>query len=146
MKAISEIQNKLSYDSSDYRRSLDWWPDLLHTLIQRVTAIYSSLVSAVTSSLLLLGSGFQRRKFPFLWVPELSPTSATGFSKQQLTKLRLSNSTHSPTDRLVLLITSRHRPHIKHCFSLAVHGPLPRNGRCIVDYFAVVAWQWVYLP
>jgi hypothetical protein len=30
-------------------------------------------------------SGFQRRTFPFLWVPELSPVSATSFSQQQLT-------------------------------------------------------------
>jgi hypothetical protein len=32
----------------------------------------------------LLGSGFQWRTFPFLWVPELSPTSATSFSQLQL--------------------------------------------------------------
>jgi hypothetical protein len=31
------------------------------------------LVSTVTSSLLLLGSGFQRRMIPFLQVPELFP-------------------------------------------------------------------------
>jgi hypothetical protein len=38
------------------------------------------LVSTVTSSLPLLGSGFQRRIFPFLLVPNLSPASATSFS------------------------------------------------------------------
>jgi hypothetical protein len=37
------------------------------------------LMSTVTSSLSLLGSGFQRRTFPFLWVPELSPVSAASF-------------------------------------------------------------------
>jgi hypothetical protein len=47
--------------------------------------ITNTLMSTVTSSLLLLGSGFQRRTFPFLWVPELSPASATSFSHQQLT-------------------------------------------------------------
>jgi hypothetical protein len=41
-----------------------------------------TLVSTVTP---LLGSGFQRRAFPLLWVPELSPASATSFSQQQLT-------------------------------------------------------------
>jgi hypothetical protein len=29
---------------SDHRRDLDWWPDLLHTLIQRVTTLNSSLL------------------------------------------------------------------------------------------------------
>jgi hypothetical protein len=37
------------------------------------------------SSLPLLGSDFQRRTFPFLWIPELFPTSATSFSLQQFT-------------------------------------------------------------
>jgi hypothetical protein len=51
--------------TSDYRRVLDWWPNLLHILIQRVPTLYSSLlhthtlVFTVTSSLPLLGSGFQ---------------------------------------------------------------------------------------
>jgi hypothetical protein len=47
-----------------------------------------------TSSLPLLGSGFQQRAFPFLWVPKLSPALATSFSQQQLTTpepKRLSN-------------------------------------------------------
>jgi hypothetical protein len=40
-----------------------------------------------------LCSCFQRRTFPFLWFPELSPASATSFSQQQLTteSQRLSN-------------------------------------------------------
>jgi hypothetical protein len=32
----------------------------------------------------LLGSGFQRRTFPFLWVPERSPTHLPGFHFLQL--------------------------------------------------------------
>jgi hypothetical protein len=43
-----------------------------------------TLLSMVTSSLPLLGSGFQRRTLPILWVPELSPASATSFSQQPL--------------------------------------------------------------
>jgi hypothetical protein len=39
------------------------------------------LVSTVMSSMPLLGNGFQRRTFPYFRVPELSPTSATGFSQ-----------------------------------------------------------------
>jgi hypothetical protein len=41
--------------------------------------ITRTLVSTVTSSLPLFGSGFQRRTFPFLRVPKLSPASATSF-------------------------------------------------------------------
>jgi hypothetical protein len=44
----------------------------------RVT-ITHTLVTTVTSSLTLFGSGFQRRTLPLLWVPELSPASATSF-------------------------------------------------------------------
>jgi hypothetical protein len=33
----------------DYRRGLDWWPDLLHPLIQRVTTLYKSLLHTHTS-------------------------------------------------------------------------------------------------
>jgi hypothetical protein len=45
--------------------------------------------------------------FPFLWVPELSPASATSFSQQQLTTTehqRLSNYlTNSPTNSQLLI-------------------------------------------
>jgi hypothetical protein len=64
---------------------LDWWLDLLYTLIQSVTILYSSLLHThtpmftCTSLLPLLGTGFQRRTFPFLWVPGLSPASVTIF-------------------------------------------------------------------
>jgi hypothetical protein len=56
-----------------------------------VTTAYT-LVSTITSSWPLLGSGFQCRTFSFFWVPELSPTSATKNSSQRLNPHRLSNS------------------------------------------------------
>jgi hypothetical protein len=46
--------------------------------------ITHTIVFTVTSSLPLLGSGFQRQTFPFLWVLEVSPALATSFSQQQL--------------------------------------------------------------
>jgi hypothetical protein len=46
-----------------------------HTLVFSVCCLHQSLS----------GNGFQLRMFPFLWVPELSPASATSFSQQQLT-------------------------------------------------------------
>jgi hypothetical protein len=63
----------------DYRWVLDWWPDLLDSLIHCVTTLYSSLLRTwlVMCSLSLLGSYFQWQRFPFLWVPKLSPVSAT---------------------------------------------------------------------
>jgi hypothetical protein len=95
----------------DYSRGFDWWPDLLHTLIQRITTLYISLLhtlmSTVTYTLPLLGRGFQRRTFSFLWIPELSPASATSFSQQQLTTTQLQRSsnslTHSPTNWTISL-------------------------------------------
>jgi hypothetical protein len=45
-----------------------------HTDLLRLLCLYQSS-----------GNGFQWRTFPFLWVPELSPASATSFSQQQLT-------------------------------------------------------------
>jgi hypothetical protein len=47
--------------------------------------ITHTLVCTVKYSLPLLGSGFQLRLFPFLWVPKLSSASATSFYQQQLT-------------------------------------------------------------
>jgi hypothetical protein len=37
--------------------------------------ITTAHVKSSQSSLIVAWSGFQRRTFPFLWVPELSPTS-----------------------------------------------------------------------
>jgi hypothetical protein len=48
----------------------------------------------------LFSSGFQRWTFPFLWVLELSPASATSFSQQQLTTTELQQSSNSLTDQL----------------------------------------------
>jgi hypothetical protein len=134
-----------------------WLRFRIHCYIHRV-------VSTVTSSLPLFGSGFQRRTFPFLRVPELSPASATSFSQQQLTATepqRLSNSlthqtnsTQSLTNRLTplhwltdwthssltaLFIISRHGPHRKYRSSVAAYGPFLSNGRYLVVCFAVVA-------
>jgi hypothetical protein len=75
-----------------------------YTLQYTVTRTHTNihvLVSTVTSSLPLLDSAFQRRTFPFLWVSELSPASATNFSQQQLTRTeRSSLITHSLTHQL----------------------------------------------
>jgi hypothetical protein len=40
-------------------------------------------VFSVTVCIALLSSGFQRQAFPFVWVPELSPDSATSFCNSQ---------------------------------------------------------------
>jgi hypothetical protein len=75
----------LSRVQSDYRRLLDLWPDLLDAYATRYYTSYVTIInthtlaSTVTSSLLLLGRGFQRRTFLFLWASELSSASVTGF-------------------------------------------------------------------
>jgi hypothetical protein len=60
------------------------YSDTAHDHILHLT-ITHALVSTVTSSLPLLGSGFQRPTFPFFCVPKLFPPSATSLYHQQLT-------------------------------------------------------------
>jgi hypothetical protein len=61
------------------------------------TARDYTLQFTVTSSLPLLGSGFQRRTFSFRWVPELSPASSTSFLEQQLKTAEPQQSSNSLT-------------------------------------------------
>jgi hypothetical protein len=63
----------------------------------------------------LLGSGFQRRTFLFLWVAELSLASVTSFPQQQIT----TSEPQQLSNKRVLLITPRHGPRHKHRFSVA---------------------------
>jgi hypothetical protein len=51
-----------------------------------------TLVSTVTSSLPLLGSGFQRRTFPFFWAPELSRSQLPASNSSSLQWLSPSSS------------------------------------------------------
>lgn len=104
----------LSCAWSDYRWVLNWWSDILDSLIHSAWLHFTfhyyihtrahTLVPTVMSSLPLLGSGFQRRMSPFLSIAELSPASAASFSQQQLTRTEpqwLSNSVaHQPHDSL----------------------------------------------
>jgi hypothetical protein len=118
----------------------------------KVLQTRSLLGNAVCTS--LLGSGFQRRTFPFLWVPELSPASATIFSTDCLPAVSLSTQTLGlsangccpslyslDTDRTentasnsssivscmpVVAITWRL---LSHCLAMGVFAePLPSNG------------------
>jgi hypothetical protein len=58
---------------SDYRWGLDWWFDLLYTLIQSMTTLVTHmLVFAVTSSQPLLNSGVNGRRSLSSGFPELS--------------------------------------------------------------------------
>jgi hypothetical protein len=52
---------------------------LWYSVWLRFTAHYYTHYCPVTFFLPLLGSGFQRLTFPFLWAPELSPASAARF-------------------------------------------------------------------
>jgi hypothetical protein len=69
----------------DYRGFwIDWWPDLLESLIQHMTTLYSRPLYTVMSSQPVLGSDFHWQMFPFLRVPELSPASTTTSFSQKL--------------------------------------------------------------
>jgi hypothetical protein len=59
----------------------DTEPD--YNLQYTVTQTHIHTLSTVASSLPLLGSGFQRWTFPFLWVPKLTPASASNSSSSQ---------------------------------------------------------------
>jgi hypothetical protein len=133
----------LSRNFSDYRRVLDWWSDLLDTLIQRVTTLYSPLLhmhtcihSHIFTSRCLVAAS-NRGRSPSSGFPVcLTATAHHGWTATVL------SPTNQPINRLseiVLPITSRHGPRRKHRSSVAVYGPLRSNGRCIFAYFTVVA-------
>jgi hypothetical protein len=48
---------------SDYRRVLDWWLDILHSLITRDYNLQITIVHRLVFTVMLLGSGIQRRMF-----------------------------------------------------------------------------------
>jgi hypothetical protein len=86
--------NNVTWWSVTIHGDLDWWPDLLDSLIQRATILCTLLhthtpVSTVTSSMPLFGSGFQRWTFPFFWVLEpsaLPPLPASYSNSSQLNR------------------------------------------------------------
>jgi SRSO17 transposase len=92
----------------------------------------------------------------------LSTTLSTSSSQQQLTttepqhplsysltQQRQSRSYIRPTvsrpvcpgikTHQILMLISWHGTHRKHHLSVVLYGPLPRNGRCIVENFVIVA-------
>jgi hypothetical protein len=84
-----------------------WHSAWLHFTVHCYTHI---AVPAATSSLSLLGSGFQRRTFPFLWVPELSRPQLPASNSNSSQQLNLNSPLTHWLHWLVLLITSRHEP------------------------------------
>jgi hypothetical protein len=93
-----------------------WIGNWIYWTLQHTTRDYTlqitithRLVFSATVFTELLGSGFQRLTFPFLWFPKLFPASASSFCNCQLTACRLSLGSWSS-----LYIYSRHRLHRKH--------------------------------
>jgi hypothetical protein len=104
------------------------------------------LVFTVTSSLPLLGSGFQRRTFLPCGFPNSPRPQVPASPINSSQRLNRSGSLNSPTNSsVVLLIPSRHGPRRQHHFPLlyplvAVEAylflePLLINGCCVVTYF-----------
>jgi hypothetical protein len=154
-----EIQSHVM--ECDYRRVLDWWSDLLNSLIQRVTTLSSSvlhthaLVFIVFTSRCSVAASNGRRSpssgFPNCPWPQL-PASHSNSSQwpdlsssptNSLTDLVTHQSNHSTLlNRLtltVLLITPLHGPYRKHSSSVVVYGPLHNKSRFIFVCFTAVA-------
>jgi hypothetical protein len=121
-----------------YRLVLDWWPDLLDSSIQCVTTTCKSPLHTVTSSLPLLDSDFQRRTFPFLWVPELPQChsyqllTATAHKDWTSAALWL---THQPTQ------FTPHVPCFQHLGVDRTEHAVPLllfTGRCLVTAVALL--------
>jgi hypothetical protein len=82
----------------DYTGVFDWWPDLLDSLIQHVTTLYSSLlhthipVFTVTSSMLLLGSGFNGLRSPSSGFPNCPRAQLPASKSSSSQRLSLNSS------------------------------------------------------
>jgi hypothetical protein len=71
---------------SDYRRGFDWRPDLLHTLLQRVTTLYNSLLHTHTSVHIQVFTAVVWQRLPTADVPlTLGSRTVTGLTYQLLT-------------------------------------------------------------
>jgi hypothetical protein len=95
------------------------------------TGSLSHTVLTVTSSLPLLGSGFQKRTIPFLWVPELSWAPASSSSQQlspsgYLTNTSTNSQNESPLTCPAYNIWARTAQ--KHRSCVALYGTLSSNG------------------
>jgi hypothetical protein len=71
------------YECGYWIYDLIYWTFTPRDYTLQIAITQTSVLSP--SSLPLLGNGFQRRTFSFLWVSEQSPASATSFSQQRLT-------------------------------------------------------------
>jgi hypothetical protein len=84
-----------------------------------------------------LSSGFPNYPRPQLPASNSNSSQRLNYSGSLTNSVTLQPA--NSTQLTLLLITTRHRPHRKHAFSIAIYGPLPSIGRCLVVCFAVVA-------
>jgi hypothetical protein len=99
-----------------------WYSGWLQFIWQYYT---HTLVTTIKSSLQLLGTGFQMRTFHILWVPELSPASATNFSQQQLTMTEPQQS----SKQLQYVTTDSQSASLSRC-QVQIWGPGPEFCYC----------------
>jgi hypothetical protein len=80
---VTECDYRRCFDSNGIYYTLHHLFATLHKSHRQVFSAFYSLEQP------LHGNGFQRPKFPFLWLPGLYPASVTIFSQQQVTTTKL---------------------------------------------------------
>jgi hypothetical protein len=132
------------------------WPDVYYCLTVRILFLWGALSDERTGLSFVYAAGPCQRSVFLIRVPWYSRPYFT------LSDLRLPFSSPPTTRRVTvgvfdprlhkstrlkwltaLVITSRHGPHRKHHFSVALYGRLRINRNC---FFSVVAKQRVYMP
>jgi hypothetical protein len=164
--AVNTIEHKYCHDFCVYRRGLDWWPDLLESLIRRVTTLYSPLSHASGHNHTSESASLHDWRFTviqFVLVPNrfrvttrdlflrLNPFSHSSYATSSLMKrwvcLLWTGFAFVAPSLPLLLITARHGPRRKRLllFSFLTvetrlfSDPLPINDCCIPAYLAVIA-------
>jgi hypothetical protein len=84
---LEEPRDGLTIDGFWIDDSIYCTLDTARDYTSHLTITHNSVHSHVFTA--VVGSGFQRRTFPFLWVSELFSASATSFLQQQLTTTEL---------------------------------------------------------
>jgi hypothetical protein len=125
-----------------------WYSSWLHFIFHYYTRTIVPTVMSYCRCLVATSNVWRSPSpgFPNYPRPQL-PASHSNSSERLNRSSYLTNSPTHPPERLTGPVYNISAPIAqKHRSSVAVYTPLHSNGRCLVAYFAVVAWQRVYMP